>query len=324
MTLQSTSEHTELSFHYMRVNKKRETLLDFLVRRFRYLDGPAWLEAIQEGRLLVDWQMGQASQILESNQQITYRRPDFLEPPVDPWFEVLYEDECLIAVNKSGDLPTSPSGRYFKHTLVYLVRSHFGWPHLYTLHRLDRETSGVVAFAKSSEFAAQMGALFQTKQIQKRYVAILEGTLPCQEVFVSTPIGNALNTEIRIKQGFNPDGKISATYFIQLEHIGPYSKVEVRPLTGRTHQIRVHASYLGAPVVGDKLYGLENDGFLKWKEEGAAYLQRKKLPLNRHLLHASELRFVHPITQQEIVIHAKEDILMKHVPSLLSGGPDAS
>ena len=142
MGLRMTEDHTELTFRYMRVGGKRENLIDFLIRRFRYLDREQWIDNILNKRLLVDGVYALPEQMLRDHQKIVYLRPDFMEPEVDENFEVIYEDESLISVNKPGNLPTSPSGKYFKKTLVNLVKKKFGWKKLYTLHRLDRETSG--------------------------------------------------------------------------------------------------------------------------------------------------------------------------------------
>ena len=111
------SGHTELSFHYMRLDGKVETLLQFLLRRFRYFDEIQWKENIYAKRIWVDGKLGKVNLKLHDNQKITYFRPDFLEPEVDPQFEIIYEDDVLIALCKSGNLPTSPSGKYFKNTL---------------------------------------------------------------------------------------------------------------------------------------------------------------------------------------------------------------
>ena len=91
------------------------------------------------------------------------------------------------------------------------------------------------------------------------------------------------------------------------------SLVEVRPITGRTHQIRVHAAHIGCAVLGDKLYGLTDDGFIRWLSEGDDYLLEKNLPLHRQLLHSSEIRFEHPVKKSETVIRASDEILLKEL-----------
>jgi len=295
-------------FQYMRVNQQAETLLGFLLRKFRYHDRETWLDHIESGRLQVNQRTGDPNQLLKNGQIITYFRPDYLEPEVDPFFEVIYEDDYIIAVNKSGDLPTSPSGKYFKNTLVNIIKKKFDWEQVYTLHRLDRETSGVILFAKQKEIAKMMAEQFRTHQIQKKYLAILSKHLPFDQMDVSMPIGRNPDSIIRIKQCVTPTGKPSRTRFVSLEKLGKYDKVEVTPLTGRTHQIRVHCDYLGCPILGDKLYGLPNDGFVQWIEKGNAFLIEKNFPTHRQLLHASHISFVHPITQKHLTIEAPDSM----------------
>ena len=259
MSIRITSDHTELTFHYMRLEGQVETLLEFLLRRFRYLDDQEWRNNIKAQRVWVDGILGHSNLKLRSNQKIVYLRPDYLEPEVDPHFEVIFEDDALIAMNKSGNLPTSPSGKYFKNTLVNLIKAKFGWKKLYTIHRLDRETSGVIVFAKRHEIAQKMAAHFRNKRINKIYSAVLNNHLPSNskqelaEVYISLPIGQDLKSEIRIKQCVNPLGKTSQTHFSEIKRLRNYSMVEVRTFTGRTHQIRVHAAHLGCPIVGYKL-----------------------------------------------------------------------
>jgi RluA family pseudouridine synthase len=312
MTLRMSDGFTELTFHYMRIDEHPETLLEFLLRRFRYLDEGEWRENIREGRLIVDGKVARPDWCLRNHQTVLYRRPDFMEPPVDPFFEVVYEDEFLIALNKSGDLPTSPSGKYFKNTLIHQVKQRFDWGKLYTLHRLDRETSGLILFAKQHLVAQKMAELFRTQQVRKTYLAILNRPLPQPEVFVSMPIGPA-RSEVRIKQGVVPEGKPSRTWFVERKAVGPYTQAEVRPLTGRTHQIRVHASYIGCPIVGDKLYGLPEAGFIAWLNGGNDALKPYDFPEHRQLLHAWEVTFEHPMTGKSLHLRADESILMREL-----------
>lgn len=313
------SENTRLTFTYMRIDGKTETLLDFLLRRFRYLDEKGWSENIKAKRIWVDGKLGRNNLKLNSNQKVVYFRPDYLEPTVDPSFDVIFEDEYLIALNKSGNLPTSPSGKYFKNTLLNLIKEKFGWKELYTLHRLDRETSGVIIFAKKHKIAKIMSKHFREKRIKKIYTAILSRHLPhnsnkkFSEAYITLPIGPDTNSKIRIKQSVNFLGKPCQTHFKEIKKIGNFSLVEIKPLTGRTHQIRVHAAHIGCPILGDKLYGLPNDGFINWLNEGDAFLRDQNFPLHRHLLHAFEINFPHPITKEETTIRTDKCCLLEEL-----------
>ena len=319
MSMRMASNHTELTFHYMRLEGRVETLLDFLLRRFRYFDNEEWRKNIEAQRLWVDGKLGHENLKLKNNQKVVYLRPDYLEPEVDPNFEIIFEDEALIAINKSGNLPTSPSGKYYKNTLLNLIKERFRWKKLYTLHRLDRETSGVIVFAKKHEIAQEMASHFRNNRIKKIYTAVLSNHLPdnsmipIPEVYISLPIGQDFNSKIRIKQGINPLGKPSQTHFKEIKKIGNFSLVEVRTFTGRTHQIRVHAAHIGCSIVGDKLYGLPNDGFVKWLREGDNYLVDQNFPLHRHLLHALEISFPHPVTTKKTIIHASDENLISEL-----------
>ncbi len=311
MSLRLTDNHTELSFNYMRVEGKQENLLDFLLRRFRYLNEQEWLDNIRAKLLLVDGRVGKPNQRMKDHQKITYLRPDFLEPEVDTDFEMVYEDEAVIALNKPGNLPTSPSGKYYKNTLVNLVKKQYGWKKLYPLHRLDRETSGVIIFGKNRDMAQAMSNNFRLQRVRKIYTALLEAPLPHNDVFIALPIGLRRGCSIRIKQGVSPGGKHCRTHFREIGHIMGFSKVEIRPYTGRTHQIRVHAEHLGCPVVGDKLYGLPEEGFLRWLKEGDVYLRRIGFPAYRQMLHAQEISFHHPLLDREFTIHADDGKMLK-------------
>lgn len=313
MALQMVDGHTELTFQYARVNGQEESLIDFLLRRFRYHDRREWDEHICAGHLLVDGKRGHSQQTLRNNQRIVYLRPDSLEPAVDDEYEILFEDEWLIGLNKSGDLPTSPSGRYFKNTLMHLVRERFGWEKLYTIHRLDRETSGVVLFAKTQVMAQQMASLFRSQQVHKEYRAIVVRPLPGEELFVDLPIAPDPESAIRIKQGIRPEGKPSRTWFRQLRLLETGAYLQVRPMTGRTHQIRVHAAASGFPIVGDKLYGFSENDYLRWLEEGDSFLAQRNLP-PRQLLHAFQIEFTHPITGQTMSVQAPDNAIFTHLP----------
>ncbi len=293
----------------MSVNGNEETLLQFLVRRFRYHDDRVWQDHISHERLWVNGQLGHAHQILKNGQKVTYLRPDYLEPDVDRRFEVVYEDDVLVAVNKSGNLPTSPSGKYFKNTLAQILAKEMNWDKVYTLHRLDRETSGLLLFAKNKEVAQLMAEKIRKRELEKEYIAIVHAQKPLEDsFFVSVPIGRSKNSDIRIKQAVIPDGKPSQTFFEKVAQTVNYAQLKVKPLTGRTHQIRVHCAYLNLPILGDKLYSLPEKDFICWINQGDDYLMQKQIPHCRQMLHASQLTFQHPITQKKLTLHASVEV----------------
>lgn len=293
----------KLSFQYVR-HGRPETLVEFLCRRFRYHTGAEWERLVREGAVTVGERRVLPTLRLQNGHRIRYEPPPAPEPEIDPTYRVLYEDAELLAVEKSGNIPTSPSGKYWEHCLVRVLQRGQGLPALHAVHRLDRETSGVNLFAKSREAAARLGEDFHQGRVRKAYAAILRGRLRAARVYASAPLGPEPGGTIRIKQAVVQSGRPACTEFILRAVLPGASLVAVLPRTGRTHQIRAHAAYLGHPVWGDKLYGAAEADFLAWVQTSA------RSGRERHLLHATELAFQHPVSGREVVVRSPEAVLM--------------
>ena len=294
----------KLSFQYVR-QEAAETLLAFLTRRFRYHTPREWKELVEQGLLLVDGRRVSHRHVLQTREKIVYERPPFQEPEVDATFSIVFEDDHLLAVNKSGNIPTSPSGKYWDNCLVHVLKKELGLRALHAVHRLDRETSGLNLFAKTREAAARLGRQFQQGSVAKRYSSILRGHLTAREILLSAPLLGQPGGDVRIKQAVHPEGKASKTRFRLRAILPGASLVSVRPLTGRTHQIRAHAAFLGHPVWGDKLYGASEAEFLHW-------VARKDREFGtRQLLHATELELIHPMTEKPITLRSPDNVLLE-------------
>ena len=199
---------------------------------------------------------------------------------------VLWSDETLLVVNKPAGLPTLPDG--YDPTAPYLggiLTPTFG--RLWVVHRLDRHTSGVVVFARTSQAHRLLNSQFEGRQVSKVYHALVVGNPDWAEKTVQEPLlanGDRRHRTIVDAQ----KGKTAETSFRVLEQFGGYALIEAVPHTGRTHQIRAHLAFLGFPVVADKLYG----GGLE------------QLPLERTALHASRLTINHPTSGERIAFEA--------------------
>ncbi len=203
--------------------------------------------------------------------------------------DILYEDEHLIAINKPSGMVTHPAPGHptktFANALVYhckLIEGGTDPLRPGIVHRLDKETSGVLIAAKTSQAHARLIEQFSNRQVEKTYLAITTsnpGTCTVDHSIGRHPIH-------RKQMACSPDGRNALTHFQSLAQDGPYTLVLAKPHTGRTHQIRVHLKSLNCPVVGDNLYGAP------------------KKNLNRHLLHAWELKLKHPITAQDLHFQA--------------------
>ena len=215
-------------------------------------------------------------------------------------FEILDEsDDCLV-VNKPADLVCHPTKGDAMSSLIGRLRLYFtDHPNVRPsfVNRLDRETSGVILIAKNPRAHAEFQRRFQTGCVEKVYRAIVHGIPrhPCGTI--EKPIGRDPSSEVRIKQAILADGQPAFTEWKLVQSAGDgapsFSLLEVRPQTGRLHQIRVHLSSVGHPIVGDKLYGPDPRFYLEFVRGGWTPALQKHLLVPRQMLHAAALRITH-------------------------------
>ncbi|MEZ4448197.1 MAG: RluA family pseudouridine synthase [Nannocystaceae bacterium] len=239
--------------------------------------------------------------------RLILERPAPREPAVVLDYAELYRDDDLLVLNKPAGLPVHPSASYHRHTLTHLLRTRLGPGHGWELaHRIDRETSGVLVLGRRRGPAGPGSGValkraFLGRQVDKRYWALCFGEVTEAQV-IDVPLGPALGSQIRVKMGARAlgDGGLASTTVIRPLASGsfrgrPVTLIEAAPRTGRQHQIRVHLALVGHPVVGDKLYGIDEAHFLD-VAEGRRSLDDlgDELGLRRHALHARSLRLDHP------------------------------
>jgi RluA family pseudouridine synthase len=267
------------------------TVAAFLAHRFRYHAPDVWAERIAQGAVRVNGAPAAPGHVVHRGDRLEYELWHE-EPEVDFRHEILFEDDHVLAVSKSGNLPVHAGGKYIRNTLIAELRARYG-PDLRPAHRLDRETSGIVLLAKNRHAAAALEREFRARRVFKAYVAILRGEVP-REVVVDAPIARqdpAGGSAVRI---VDPSGKPASTRFITLGSRPADGRWPARsfalvlPESGRTNQIRVHAAHLGHPVLGDKIYGTARDG--PGRPTGPA----ASPDAPRHLLHCARLTVGHP------------------------------
>lgn len=228
------------------------------------------------------------------------------EPPVNFNYRVIYEDDVLFVIDKPPNLPVHPSGRFFFHTLLIHLKTKGGTHNtldsdemFFLAHRIDKETSGILVLAKNSEACANIVAQFAERKTKKKYLAIVRGICP-PEFEVNEAMNRARNSRVALKMECMPEsegGLSASTVFRRLDVAGDFSLVEAIPKTGRQHQIRVHAERAGYPLLGDKLYGVDEEFALLFYERDRLTPEAEARLLHpRHALHSAGLSFTHPVS----------------------------
>jgi len=201
---------------------------------------------------------------------------------------ILHEDERLLVVAKPGDVVCHPSKAGPWSSLVGAVREYTRLPTVHLVFRLDRETSGVVVLAKDARMASRLQTAMQERKIGKAYLALLTGEL-AGPVTVDQPLGDDTTTPVFVKSTVRPDGQQAVTHFTPLAQGAGFTWVRVVTETGRKHQIRAHAEWLGRSLVGDKIYGPDPRLYLEFIETGWTPALAARLLLERQALHCAEI-----------------------------------
>lgn len=218
--------------------------------------------------------------------------------------DVIFEDEYIIVINKEAGMLSIPD-RYSTDlpNLQSLIQKELSG--IYTVHRIDKNTSGAVIFCKSEESHLAFSKLWEEKEITKKYLAISEGNVSFQEKLINQPI-----REHGTKKGqytVGKGGRPSQTKIRIIEKFKTYSVVEANLLTGRTHQIRVHLKHIGLPIIADDTYGSSDQFFLssiKKRKFNLKKYEEEQPIMRRQALHAHSLHFIHPFTSKEKTIEA--------------------
>lgn len=255
------------------------------------------------------------SHLLKSGDKITVEIPEIQVSEIKPEkidLDIRFEDEFIAIINKPAGITVHPAPGNETGTIVNAILYHFNEDLAYgtdptrpgIVHRLDKDTSGLLLIAKNDRAQSLLAQMFQQREIDKHYTAIVTGIPPEEEGSIKTLINRSKSD--RKKMAVSKEGKEAITHYKITRFFDVFSMIDVTLETGRTHQIRVHFSHLNCPILGDPTYSS-----LKRTLNMIPYNYRKKVKyllanhLKRQALHASRLKFIHPITQKLISVEAE-------------------
>jgi 23S rRNA pseudouridine1911/1915/1917 synthase len=261
------------------------SVVEYLAAHFPHSDGEEWRRRIEAGLVRIDGAQTEPSRTLAQSETVVWLRPPWEEPDAPCGFALLYRDAHLLAVAKPRGLPVLPGAGYLERTLFSLVRKYDR--NANPLHRLGRGTSGLVLFSRSREAARRLSDVWCRREVTKVYRALVTG-LPAEDHFViEAPVGRIPHGRLGAVHAAAAGGKPARSEVFVLERRSGESLVEVRIITGRTHQVRIHLAAAGHPLVGDLFYapgGLPSESVSALPGDTGFHL------------HAETLRFIHPCT----------------------------
>ncbi len=275
--------------HYLKrkIPRLSRTRLQEIIRT--QLSGP-------EGRRL------KASSAVRYGDELVIRRPARAEPSCPRDLAVLYRDEHLMVVDKPAGLPVHASAKFYFNTLTRVLSEKFPGEPLQIAHRLDRETSGIMIVAHGREAASRLKTAFARKQARKTYLAVVRGVPPWADGEVhEIDLPLALTDEpgaLDVRMVGRPGAPPALTRVSVAQRAACHALVRCEPVTGRQHQIRAHLAAAGHPIVGDKIYGQDDDLFREYCARGMTPELLARLELPRHALHAASIEIAHPATGQ--------------------------
>lgn len=249
------------------------------------------LNLLKQGSILVNEKKVKPSYKVHVGDKITIEDVKINNEEITPWdypLDIVYEDDDIIIVNKPSGMVVHPGAGNHEHTLVNALKSHTdklsdinGVERLGIVHRIDKDTSGLIIVAKTNKAHEILGEYFKNHSIKREYIALLCGVLPHDTATIEAPIGRDEKNRLRMTVTPN-NSKRAVTHLTVLKRYKEYTLVKARLETGRTHQIRVHTKYIGYPVYNDPVYANKSDGDFG------------------QFLHSYSMEFIHPITKEKM------------------------
>jgi RluA family pseudouridine synthase len=276
-----------------------QALLPWLCARFSYLGENDWRTAVARGLVTVNGNPAEPAHALAAGDVVGYAPTAAPEANLPAGLGLVLVDAAFVVVDKPAGLVVHRDSAFPGRTFVPALEQQLGTEpgeHFEPAHRLDRETSGLCLLARTRAAFRVLQRQFEVRSVEKRYLAVVRGEVTWHERVLDAPIGPHPTSNVGARRAVltpeSPGARAATTAFRVLGRVGEDTLVEARPVTGRTHQIRVHLEHLGHAIVGDPLYGQADAHWL----EHTASLKRGERPPGRLMLHAVDLWFDHPRT----------------------------
>ena len=267
----------------------------YLAFRFTYLSEAAWRELLCEGKIDCNGARCDETTVVAGGDVIRCDLPAFEAPDVNLDYTIVYEDEWLLGIDKPAGLRVHSRGRFVNANLMYHLRHvrQPAYPEANLVNRLDADTSGLVLLARDQLVLRQMMEQFARGLVEKRYLAVVNGRPSPVEGSIDLPIGPVTGALVPRFGIDRISGKAAVTHYATVRELpGDFTLLELRPETGRTHQLRVHLAAVGHPIAGDALYTMRDQDYLDWRQTPP-----RQHGLQRQALHCHQLHFLHPVHQ---------------------------
>jgi 23S rRNA pseudouridine1911/1915/1917 synthase len=299
-----------------RIKQEGMRLDQYLAMNFGDYSRSVIQDAIKAGTVHVNGRPSKSSYKVRNGDRLRIELPEPSHPlpvPEDIPLDVLYEDEFLALVNKPADMVVHPAKGHWSGTLVNAISFHFnhlseanGSYRAGIVHRLDRDTSGVILIAKEEQTHRELSAMFERRRVFKEYAALTAGVLDRDGDYIEGRIKHHPTDRIKMfvtDDEDDEDAKDACSYYEVIERFRGFTFCRIQPRTGRTHQIRVHLASVGCPVLADKVYsGRDSISLRDLAPEIPG--ENDRLLLQRQCLHAWRLRFKHPRTDRWLEFEA--------------------
>lgn len=283
--------------YYIEKEEAGARLDKVIAAKYEKMSREAVQRLIEDENIKVNGKKAKASYKVNEGDKIEIKEEEPREIGLKPQeipLDIVYEDDDIIVINKAKGMVVHPGNGNLDGTLVNAVMAICkdslsgigGEIRPGIVHRLDKDTSGLIIVAKNDEAHINMSNQIKERKVKKTYIALVRGTVKENEATINMPIGRS--NKDRIKMAVTRNGKYAVTHFKVLERYNGFTLLEVNIETGRTHQIRVHLAEIGYPVVGDEIYSNGKNPF----------------NVKGQMLHAKKLEFSHPITKKKMELEA--------------------